>query len=704
MNYLERLNEQQKKAVTSTSQYIRVNAGAGSGKTTVLALRIVNLVLEHGVDESSILAITFTNKVAKEMQERVKKYLEKDYTYVSIYTFHSFCAQVLRYDIRYLEGNFTSQYTILDEDDQSKYFRKLFKAENNSSLDKKEFAHYVAKVKSNWTSYNEALTGLEKDYNKKKYNALFLKYEKYLREHNSLDFDDLLLKSLILLKDNPNILQKWQHKFQYFLVDEFQDTNDIQYELLTLLAGTKSNIFVVGDPDQNIYSWRGSNIRYFLGLERDFPSLETITLEENYRSTEKILEVANRLIKNNKQRLDKKLFSSLGVGEKVRLIFGNSAKEEAKMISETIYDLKTKYALHYRDFTILYRANSCSREFETQLMISRIPYVVIGGLRFYQREEIKDTIAYLRLVVNPKDDVALLRALQRPSRGMGEKALAKLEKYSLEENVSLYEALIKHTELGASSKMQQFTSNIENLKSDNKVDLTNKVKNFLEKIGYLDYWNAQEDKEIVQNKLENIDELIFSFKALEDNDPNINLEDILQNLSLLTSQDDLDSQNATNDAVKLMTIHIAKGLEFDNVFLVNMVEGTFPSMMSTLEGGIEEERRIAYVGMTRAKQRLFLSFSGGFDYKGAREQSRFIKEAMQEKQITYTYLKEKLVENKTENKSIFNLNIFRINDNVRHPHFGTGVIINVTDTIYEIDFKDNGLKKISKSYQGLMLS
>jgi len=685
---LSKFNEAQLQAITSNAQYIKVIAGAGSGKTEVLTNRIAYLISEKGIPSKKILAITFTNKAANEMKQRINKVLEDNTFFGTIATFHSFCFRILKEDINLL--GYSREFTILDTEDQKAILKNINKElkYDNDVFKVKSIISYISGIKNNYDEY-------EDEYLEDIYDEFYQRYEEYLKENNYLDFDDLILKTVEVLANNPLILDKWRYRYNYIHVDEFQDTNDSQYELVKLL-GYNQNVFVVGDPDQNIYSWRGSKIDYILNFESYFPNAVEIKLEHNYRSKAHILEVANDLIQQNQQRIDKKLLPTIPSSSKVVVHRSESPIEEAAFIVETINDLIFEEdGVNYDDFAILYRANYISRIFEQTLTKARIDYKVIGSVRFFERKEIKDLIAYLRLSFN-KDNLALQRIINVPKRGLGPKAIDKLFDYSMHSNQIPYDVLERDLDnvkfsSKQSSAIKSFVSVIEESKIHE--DAYSRLKYISDYIDVIEEYHVlSEDYQI---RKANINELLEY--ALSSNQ---SVEEFLSDIALFNNEEEDNSPK-----VSLMSMHSAKGLEFDYVFCVHLNDGIFPSMNTLEKGSFEEERRLAYVAFTRARKQLYLLSHkySGYNYT-SQPLSLFVK-TLDNDHINGNVATKSSPSNKislTNVKSIIppkNSETFIQGDIVVHPTFKKGVIISIDGNIAKIAFsKEFGIKSISVDY------
>lgn len=722
MDYINILNKEQKEAVTTSSQYVRVNAGAGSGKTRVLASRIAYLIDYYGISERSILAITFTNKVAKEMKERVCKMLDTENTYATILTFHSFCVRVLREDIKALDEGYTTRFTIIDDDDQEKIIKSIIKETNVSKeyFPPKKVLNFICSKKTEGYEPSDLEKSSDFSYEAKVYLELYKLYDAYLHEHQYLDFDDLIIKTVKILKKDKDIRSKWQRRYQYILVDEFQDTNDIQYELLRLLCSPETSVFVVGDPDQTIYSWRGANVKLILNFDNDFQDTQDIVLFNNYRSSKNILASANVLIDNNKQRLKKDLISNQEDGDTVLYYQGATAENEAKWVLDKIAELRAlNREVNYKDFAILYRSSYYTRAFETELINYKFPYRIFGGLRFFQRKEVKDVLAYLRLIVNYDDEQAFLRIINSPKRGVGDKTLSNVQVDAKKAGTSMYEVVKENAQYFKKKELiTNFIDGIEQAKEnlndmENRTDFSTIFDWLLKKVGYMDYLTNEDE----EDRLENVTELKQYLQNLLIDNPELSLADILQDVQLYSAQDDIEE----GDYISLMTVHTAKGLEFPYVFIVGASENVFPGSRAIEESrfGVEEERRLFYVAITRAMKKLFITDNREFDYisKGDKKTSRFVKELGDtckmvnppKKQFfdfesTYIYKKKEPVKTiLSDMLSSSPSQEFRRGQLVNHISFGEGIIIDIEGEGLRISFKKDGVgtKLISKKFKGL---
>ncbi len=661
MDYASLLNSAQLEAVTTTSQHVRIIAGAGSGKTRVLTYRIAYLIDEMGVDPQAILAVTFTNKAATEMKDRVGRIVPDAAQFLQVSTFHSFCARFLRHEIGRL--GYPAGFTIFDDEDQEKLVKDIGELHGYKKADPvlKEALHYIGKKKTlglypedvlekaNFT-LRDAFEYLRQNGGQGGIGGarfgsflaeatcllFYWEYEERKRQMLCLDFDDLMLMTLKILTEYPEVREKWSSKFEHILVDEFQDTNDVQYGLMKLLSNPYTHIYVVGDPDQTIYTWRGANQRIILNFPVDYPDYIDIVLNRNYRSTKKILAGANRLIAYNKKRVPKDLFTEGEEGEDVTAKRFDSAQEEANYICSSIVRLAERSTpANYRNIAVLYRSSYLTRPLESAFGASGIPYRIFGGLRFYQRKEVKDVLAYFRLLLNPLDDVAFTRIYNVPKRGIGDASFATLKQEAENAGLSLLNYVAKLDEIPSElpsrviTKLLVLNSQLNAVKAkltENLETYGSVLKQFITEIGYYEY--IADDQGIDEDRAENVNALFDDINAYISNNPESSFEEYLQNIALLTSQDDMNGGNY----VSLMTIHVAKGLEFDNVFVMGLNQGAFPSARSindTGRDGLEEERRLAYVAFTRAKKKLVLTTNSGYSYvsSGSSVPSQFFEEA-----------------------------------------------------------------------------
>lgn len=638
MEHTQHLNPEQLKAVMHFKGPMLVLAGAGSGKTKVVTSRIIHL-LQNGVEPSQILGLTFTNKAAKEMKDRINRLTHCN---VWISTFHSLGARILRESITAL--GFSRDFIIYDEEDSEKLLRALLAdmGEKEKKGDLKALRGLISKVKNDLLNPDRVDCKTLPDHLQDLFSGIYNRYVRRLKECNAVDFDDLLFLPVQLFKEHPEVLQRYQERWPFLLIDEYQDTNHAQYTLVRCLVEKSSNLFVVGDPDQSIYSWRGADIQNILNFERDYPGAEIIRLEQNYRSRSNILEAANELISNNSARFEKNLWSALGPGSKIKRFSGYDEREEARFVAKRVIDHHINHGIPFKQIAIFYRTNAQSRALEDQFLSSKLPYVIIGGISFYQRKEIKDILAFLRIVHSPSDFIAFTRTIHLPKRGIGETTLEKLAFNSAQEGIPILaycEALVRGLPLQNMLKLP--SKAFEGLKNYIEIMLKLKelkeqgslkdlVKGVIEETRYLDYLKAEE-RETFDERKENLDELIAKAIEWEVNTENPSLEGFLEELSLKSS---LDEAQEEEDRVNLMTIHNGKGLEFPVVFLVGLEEELFPHINAReSSSSMEEERRLCYVGMTRAKEYLYLTSSQmRFIWGTARYQrpSRFLREVSPE--------------------------------------------------------------------------
>lgn len=686
---LDILNDKQLEAVKRTDGPLLVLAGAGSGKTRVLTMKVAYLVNECGINPYNVLAITFTNKAAKEMKERIFKMLGPIARDIQISTFHSLGLLFIKEN--YEKLGYEKNFTILDSDDVLTIIKKILKDMN---LDPKTYnpraiRNKISSAKNELMDSKHYSRFANSDYDRI-ILSVFEKYEDKLKKNNSLDFDDLLFLPIKLFKKNPDVLKFYQDRFEYILVDEYQDTNEAQYQFIKLLAKKNRNICVVGDLDQSIYGFRGANFRNILNFEKDYPDAYVVPLEENYRSTGNILNVANDIIKNNKQRKEKKLWTHNEEGTKIRYHRAFDEKDEAYFVMKEIESLRDN-GTDLKDIAVLYRTNAQSRNMEDALLKENIPYKVVGSFYFYNRKEIKDLISYLKLIYNSNDDVSLMRVINVPKRQIGPKTIESLSERALECGVSLYEAISSGKELLFKNLIEEIKVESENLSLTELVDL------ILDKTGMR--------KELVDAKsleadirLENLEEFKSITKNFEENNGVISLEEFLEEISLVA---DMEEHKSNDDVVTLMTIHSAKGLEFDHVFLIGMEEGLFPhSNCLDSEDDIEEERRLCYVAVTRAKKTLTLVNAKRrmlYGNTNVNMPSRFISE------ISDEYLEKDEVKSNFVFKSdmIDDDASYSVGDKVIHDVYGEGVIVAVSNVLTIAFSHQYGIKKIMKGHRSI---
>ena len=630
MNLLEGLNDKQYEAVTNTEGPCLVIAGAGSGKTKVLTHKIAYLMGEKGVKPWDILAITFTNKAANEMKSRVENLVGDAAKDMWIGTFHSICVRIIRKQIDRI--GFDTSFIIFDTSDQKTLIKQIIK---NKNLDDKLFSDRsvlseISNAKNDMLEPDSYALKARGDYRKEIIAEIYEIYQTKLKENNAIDFDDIINFTIKILLDNPDLLEYYASKFKYVLVDEYQDTNKAQFTLVTLLASKYGNITVVGDNDQGIYSFRGADISNILNFEKDFPGTRIIKLEQNYRCTQSILNAANEVIKNNETKYEKKLWTENERGKLPKVFRGDNEYDEANFIVRNINTLKMEEYYKYSDFAVLYRMNSQSRAIEDILRRENIPYKIVGGLKFYERKEIKDAIAYLRLIQNPSDNLSLTRIINEPKRGVGKTSLDNIDSLAADTGVSMYEIIRDADKYGLTrvfANTREFVSVIEELRSKkDDMKISELIKEMLNKTGYTKALELENTVE-AESRIENLDEFLTVAIEFEDESADNSLSEFLEGITLSS---DLDGMEDSDDSVTLMTLHSAKGLEFPVVFLVGMEEGIFPGYKSIGEPQeLEEERRLCYVGITRAKENLFLTCSRQrtiFGSTSCNSVSRFLKE------------------------------------------------------------------------------
>ena len=685
---LENLNEMQLKAVKHKEGPLLILAGAGSGKTRVLTTRIAYLI-EQGISSSNILAITFTNKAAKEMKERIERLVGKTNIWTS--TFHSFGVKILRENFEKL--GYKNNFVIMDSDDTLTLVKKILK---DLGYDPKKFSPYMIrnKISSNKSEfvmpedYKKFVHGEEDDVIYKVYK----KYQEILYNNNSVDFDDLLILPIRLFKDNSDILEYYQEKYKYIMVDEYQDTNEAQYILIKLLAQKYKNIACVGDNDQSIYMFRGANYKNILNFEKDYPEAEVIMLEQNYRSTKTILEAANSVIKNNTFRKDKNLWSDNGEGEKITFYRAYDETDEVFYIIRKIKELLSSGA-SYQDIAILYRTNAQSRVFESEMLKQNIPFRIVGSFYFYSRKEIKDLLAYLRLIHNTDDNISLERAINTPKRGIGPKTISEIENSASFYNTSMFDAI-------SSGKALEFKNTILELKNDlENSSLTEFIDKVLDKSGMRQALKEEKTLE-ADIRLENLEEFKSVTKTFEEEVGSVSLEDFLLEISLVS---DIEEYKDDPNRVTLMTVHSVKGLEYPYVFIAGVEEGIFPHKNSYSPDELEEERRLMYVAITRAMKKLYITAAKKRMLYGVESPavlSRFVREI--DEDLIEEIDKDKKQVVKKENKMYDTDQTYNYGDKVQHDTYGLGVVIEVTNTILTVAFNKNvGIKKLMKNHKSI---
>ena len=647
MNILDKLNEQQRIGVTTTEGPVLLLAGAGSGKTRVLTNRIAYL-LEQGVNPWNILAIAFTNKAAGEMRERVDDMIGFGSESIWIATFHSTCVRILRRHIDKI--GYDTNFTIYDTDDQKSTIKAICKRDNIDTKQIKErtILGVISSCKNEMISAEEYEKTAMGNWMNQRIAHVYKEYQKTLKKNNALDFDDLLLKTVDLFRYCPDVLENYQNRFLYIMVDEYQDTNTVQFEMIRLLAQKNRNLCVVGDDDQSIYKFRGANIRNILDFEFHYPEATVIKLEQNYRSTKNILDAANGVISNNKGRKAKALWSERGDGKKIHFRQFDNAIEEAQYVCDDIRQKVRMREANFKDCAVLYRTNAQSRVIEEQFVRDNVAYRLVGGTNFYGRKEIKDVLAYLKTVESGRDDLSVKRIINVPKRGIGATSLEKAERFAAENEISLFEALIRADEISGlgktAEKMRSFASMIRTFRTKSVEgyydDLPELIDDVIKGTGYLEDWENSDDED-AEERIRNIDELITKAAAFEEKyaaenpeaEEGPSLQDFLTEVSLVA---DIDSVDSSNDRVLLMTIHSAKGLEFSQVYLTGMEDGLFPGYMALSaedDEEMEEERRLAYVGITRAKDELTITCAKARMLRGETQYnpvSTFVREIPQE--------------------------------------------------------------------------
>ena len=759
MSIYDTLNEPQREAVLHTDGPLLILAGAGSGKTRVLTHRIAYLIDERGVNPWNILAITFTNKAAEEMRQRVDSLVSFGAESIWVSTFHSACVRILRRFIDRL--GYDNRFTIYDTDDQKTLMKEVCRKVDIDTKVYKErnLLTAVSSAKNEMILPDEFELNAGGDFGQLKIAKVYREYEAQLKANNALDFDDLLVKTVQLLETQPDVLEYYQERFRYIMVDEYQDTNTVQFRLVRLLAGKYRNLCVVGDDDQSIYKFRGANIRNILDFEHEFPDAHVVRLEQNYRSTGNILNAANGVIRNNRNRKEKTLWTDNGDGEKIQLRQFDTAFDEAEYIAEDIKK-EVQEGASYNDSAVLYRTNAQSRLFEEKFIAMNIPYKIVGGINFYARREIKDLLAYLKTVDNGQDDLAVRRIINVPKRGIGLTTINRIQESADERGIGFYEALLAPDLIPgvgrSASKLDSFAALIEYFKGQTeKESITDLLREIIEKTGYVESLEA-EDKVEAESRIENIDELVNKAAAYEedcqDRGEEASLSGFLEEVALVA---DIDSLDEDQDYVVLMTLHSAKGLEFPHVYLAGMEDGLFPSYMTITSDDnedLEEERRLCYVGITRAEEKLTLTCARRRMVRGETQfnkMSRFIKEIPMELidtgnrkieegtqipvQNTYSHAKEAFrarpfasqfsasqSSGKTTGKQPFSSLqkgsqilagksgslSYQVGDRVRHTKFGEGTVLEIKEggRDYEVtvEFDSAGVRKMFAMFARLV--
>ncbi len=730
---LSTLNKEQRQAVDTLDGPLLILAGAGSGKTRALTYRIANLV-DHGVSPWNILALTFTNKAAKEMRERTEALLGGSVKDMWVATFHSCCTRILRSDIDKLGRD--RNFVIYDDDDQTSLIAAIMKrlGVNDKDITKRQIKEHISEAKNKSTEPEKFL--MDNPYLDESVLKVFREYQRSLKEYNALDFDDLLGKTLELFQSCPEVLQKYRSKFRYILVDEYQDTNVMQYHIVELLAREHGNICVVGDDDQSIYGWRGADIRNILDFEKDFPGAKVIRLEQNYRSTSNILDAANAVIENNQGRKSKKLWTDNGRGDRIETFTADSERDEAHFVCRKIME-GVRNGMNYGDFAVLYRMNAQSRIPETTMVNYGIPNKVYGGQRFYERKEIKDIMAYLRLIYNPFDDIALKRIINVPKRSIGDASIAELARVAEQEGKSMLVAALTSENIDprAMKKIKPFADTMgEFIALSRTMPLSEFTWGMISALEYETYLKAEDKRGEVESRMDNLRELIGNIKEIEKDlsEGEDALRAFLENVSLVS---DIDSMNDGNGAVALMTLHSAKGLEFPVVFMIGMEENIFPTSRARNDmsnHAMEEERRLCYVGMTRAKQKLYLINARQrniFGNESYNRKSRFIEEIPAELTVSDNPVKQPDAREQAEHTRGQRKNFHRyamdthaLGDGTRdvrpaatpvsktfekyqkvqHDKFGVGTVMEISGSgssmLVSIDFGAAGVKHFAAAY------
>ena len=735
MSDLELLNREQQEAVLHVDGPLLILAGAGSGKTRVLTYRIAHLIDECGVNPWNILAITFTNKAAGEMRERVDKIVGYGSESIWVSTFHSTCVRILR---RYIDRlGYDTNFTIYDTEDQKTVMKSVCqKLQLDSKLYKERMLlNVISHAKDEYISPNEFLLEAKGDFRQEKIAQAYVEYQKELKKNNALDFDDLLVKTVELFQSCPDVLEYYQNRFRYIMVDEYQDTNTVQFKFISTLARQYRNLCVVGDDDQSIYKFRGANIRNILDFEKVFPDAKVVKLEQNYRSTQNILNAANGVIANNRGRKEKALWTENEQGEPILFQQFQNGYEEAEYVSGEISKKVREGEAEYQDFAVLYRTNAQSRLFEEKFLYANIPYKIVGGVNFYSRKEIKDILAYLKTIDNGKDDLAVRRIINVPKRGIGNVTLAKVQAYADSRDISFFEALEEAGEIPglgkAALKIQPFVHLIHEMRlSLADMSMQDLIQAILDKTGYAEDLK-NEDTDESEARLENIDEFINKAVTYEEGAEEPNLSGFLEEVALVA---DIDSVEDGDNRVLLMTLHSAKGLEFPYVYLAGMEDGLFPSYMSIAADDpteeIEEERRLCYVGITRAMKELTITCARCRMVRGETQYnnvSRFVREIPSELLARKSVMpkepkKPEVPQNTSYQKAKENFRTktfdpqqfkvvkadkldYTVGDQVSHIKFGKGTVLEITeggrDYEVKVDFERFGVKKMFASFAKL---
>ncbi len=733
MEAIQMLNERQREAALQIEGPVLILAGAGSGKTRVLTNRTAYMIGEMGINPWNIMAITFTNKAAGEMRERIDDIVGYGSDSIWVATFHSTCVRILRRHIDRL--GFDMNFTIYDTDDQKTVMREICK---RLQIDTKQFPErrilsMISHAKNELITPEEYKLNAEGDYGRNKVAQVYQEYQNVLRKNNALDFDDLLVKAVETFRNCPEVLEYYQDRFQYIMVDEYQDTNTVQFELIRLLAQKYRNLCVVGDDDQSIYKFRGANIRNILDFEKVYPDAKVVKLEQNYRSTQMVLDAANAVIGNNKGRKVKALWTDRGDGERLHFKQFDNAYEEADFIAGDVFRKCHSGEINYRDCAVLYRTNAQARILEEKFIMSSIPYDVVGGTNFYSRREIKDLLAYLKTIDNGRDDLAVRRIINVPKRGIGATTLNRIQEYAIEHDLSFYDALTQAKEISSigksAVKLEPFVNMIQVFRSKLPyISLQELMSDVIEKTGYIESLEAADEEE-AKGRIDNIDELISKVAIYEQSTDEPTLSGFLEEVALVA---DIDKVTESDNKVLLMTLHSAKGLEFSHVYLTGMEDGLFPGYASiTAEDPmeLEEERRLCYVGITRAKDDLTLTYARQRMLRGETQYnavSRFVREIPQELMDARAPVhkqREEDIPNPfsfADAKKSFRAKPFvgakdfgggsgeldyGVGDTVRHIKFGEGVVKQIVnggrDYEVTVDFTSAGVKKMFAAFAKL---
>lgn len=703
IDLLKELNSEQRKAVETVEGPVLILAGAGSGKTKALTHRIA-FIVENGLARpEEILAVTFTNKAAREMRERIAHLVGNSIKIPWVGTFHSICVRILRRDAQNI--GLSNSFTIYDPDDQRSVITQVYQrlSIDKKSINPKAALGMISSAKNELIDA-DGFANFAKGYFQEQVVPIYKEYQKILNENEALDFDDILMKTVVLFKKSPKTLDKYQTLFKFIHIDEYQDTNHAQYIFAKLLAEKNKNICVVGDDDQSIYSWRGANIKNILSFEKDYPNTKIIKLEQNYRSTKKILDASHSIIKNNRSRKDKKLWTENKDGENILLYNAMDEKDEAFFVAERVEEIinsgKSPEAI-----AILYRVNAQSRILEEIFLKAQIKYRIVGTVSFYERKEIKDILAYLKIIYNPSDNISLKRIINIPTRGIGAKTFRDLEETASREDRSIIEYLIANENL-LKPALAQFIDVYKNITDEShESDIYDLINYILDKTGYMKMLEA--DKEENQDRIENLKELLTIASEFKGSDPQDGLEAFLERTLLYQAQDDINNEN-DEERITLMTLHTAKGLEFEYVFIVGLEEGIFPHSRSYTDiKEMEEERRLAYVGITRAMEKLFLSFADSRMFFGSVQRnsiSRFVEDIPEELIDNYSF--SKFYEDNLESKGFSKVREeesfqsgstieLRKGLRIKHPVFGIGNVIDFDESTVEIDFgRPHGVKEL----------